>query len=153
LVSGTEMNRETSCVPVSVPAHEAPAMKFPRVRFTVRQIMFAVAFVAFATHSAIQSRKCLLAWDRFRGRAELYASFESELRQAVDGRHELAGCHYRLSKPPPLLPDRLKYLSELSSHYCRLKRKYQRAMLQPWASVPPDPIDWIPGDGPDPVEP
>ena len=99
-------------------------MRWPRVRFTVRWTMVAVAVVGLLLASAIMLRRSR----EFGSRAEEQADFEAgSLEYADDARGE-RGDRQRVER------------GELMATYHRgLKLKYERAARFPWLPVAPDP--------------
>ncbi len=110
-------------------------MRLPRVRFTVRHLMFAVAVVAAALASDRWSRQSA----EYRSQAEYHESRLSILALV----RETGGypyCSLGISGIP------LRYNSETAplhakcvSYHTRMLRKYQRAAFFPWLGVNPDP--------------
>jgi hypothetical protein len=93
---------------------EVSAMRLPRLRFTLRLMMVAVA--ALAVSSALG--RCLLAMH--------YWSLAREYQRFAwgDGRKRLNESAYQV---------------KLRAYYEHLSNKYSRAASQPWLPVDPDP--------------
>jgi hypothetical protein len=110
-------------------------MRLPRVRFTVRQLMYAVAIASVALASDRWSRQSA----EYRSQAEHHQLMLSILR----GVRETGGypyCSLGMSGIP------LRYNSETAplhvqcvSYHTQMTRKYQRAAFFPWLGVDPDP--------------
>lgn len=86
-------------------------MRLPRVRFTVRRMMVAVALMAFLLWTVKLSAE-------YTRRAQSFSSWLGEPKSAETGRP--------------------RYFAKLQ-HYAEMERKYRRAAWFPWAPVPPDP--------------
>ena len=115
-------------------------MRMPRVRFTVRRMMIAVAIVAFLVGGGIEAARFKRLRASHLDDAAYHARREAEeLRNVAQfdrGRREGA----------TNANDRSIVLMERSSrlrveYHAQLKRKYLRAANRPWQSVTPDPKD------------
>jgi len=103
---------------------EAIAMRVPRVRFTVRRMMIAVAVVG-----------AMMGWFALQRRAERF-----QQRAAAHGRKaEAARDYMALGIYNPTLTKHHAYHEEM-------RRKYDRGVLHPWLFVAPDPPEpkWPP---------
>jgi hypothetical protein len=135
-------------------------MKLPRVRFTVRRLMVAVAVVALAIYGTI-----LWRWSTEFRRLALGAEYQEriygehyEILNAFLG--EAGGItRYSEGEPPPavlnldasmlseeektpLRPEiaiKAARMLRITRHYEQLKFKYRHAARYPWLPVPPDP--------------
>jgi hypothetical protein len=111
-------------------------MKLPRVLFTVRRMMIAVAVV------------CLfLGAENFRRRRAFclrranYHRYRTTFR---NGDHVAAGFTYAHRGPHPSPPDwgRLQYMRQKDMHvdwHWRLAERYERAATLPWLATPSEP--------------
>ena len=105
-------------------------MRLPRVRFSVRQIMVAVAAVALIMAIRIET-------DRMRLRSldyELQSLVHSLAAMRFDGRGpQLHSCRGPYEPPPSVRnPRKVAYHAAMS-------RKWAGAAEQPWLPVAPDP--------------
>lgn len=131
-------------------------MGLPRVRFTVRWLMVAVAFVALALGVEVTRRR----WAEFRQRAKSYAAMEQYERSLLDGwstvvrredgravairgpiaiqvpSHRGGYDEIRVTPTPGYDAANLRLRAD---YHARLKRKYERATRYPWLPVAPDP--------------
>jgi hypothetical protein len=98
-------------------------MRSPRVRFTVRGLMVAVAAAAILIGAETMRRRS----ERFRGMAERFGLLERACRLFYWG--------------PDTPVDNPK-----AFYYADLRRKYERAARRPWLPVAPDPPEpeWSP---------
>jgi hypothetical protein len=108
-------------------------MRVPRVRFTVRRMMIAVAVSAAVIWGVI-------LWQRasfYRWKARYHARMErSSIIAVIEGRKSAA-------------PGELADLSRIrAAHHAALRRKYEHAAARPWEYVPSDPPDPVPLSGP-----
>jgi hypothetical protein len=111
---------------------EDQAMRRPRVRFTVRHLMAAVAVAALL----LAARGTWRRYQSYRYQAATYAEMErlvSALRPA-DSRISVVY--------DPGTPQELRFTPEQVS---RLRRKYERAAARPWIPVEPEPGPPLPG--------
>src|SRR4051812_32035732 len=96
-------------------------MRVPRVRFTVRRMMVAVAILALL--SWVETRRT-----RFQDLSAKYA------------RLEVTSSMFHGSVPDgDYLERRMKALAARRTYYAGLVRKYRRAERFPWLPVAPDP--------------
>jgi hypothetical protein len=108
-------------------------MRLPRLRFTVRRMMVAVAVVALVLGAVALGVRS----GEFRNRARY---------------HEVMAASPLLGvKPAPPVFDPVRYTPKWSAYHARLKRKYERAARRPWLFVAPDPP--LPSLEPDPSLP
>ncbi len=131
-------------------------MTFPRVRFTVRRMMVAVAIAAVATG-------CVTFWKRstdFHRLADQYGQLESDEsawlssileHQEWTKKHGRAGIPFDLPPVPPseLLKSDAEIIAEIDDEAKRRREKiewyrprrlkYERAARYPWLPVAPDP--------------
>ena len=92
-------------------------MGLPRVRFTVRRMMVAVAAVALMSYGVVLWRRA----SEYRGRADSYGI---RVIMVDSG----------------LSPDDLERKNRrLNEYYESMQRKYDRAARYPWLPVAPDP--------------
>ncbi len=102
-------------------------MRLPRVRFTVRRMMVAVAIVAL-----------LLAWMQMQKRmVELRKSYE--FQSALHGGEEVVeregGLFIRFRGGRR----EVKPNARRAAYHAAMRRKYERAARYPWLPVAPDP--------------
>ncbi len=122
-------------------------MRVPRVRFTVRQIMVAVAVVSLALCEENYRRKRATEQRResFESRARIYRIYACQFRDVYEKRTSdvfSLGHGPEFAATPAL---RLKW----AQYYESLVGKYEHAASRPWDPVPPDPPTpelVIPGD-------
>lgn len=100
-------------------------MKLPRVRFTVRRMMVAVAVCAAMGGAEATRRR----WVRL--------AREYEFRAKVNKR--LAPSYYRLASTPGADTDAAEGWRRAGDHYRALQEKYERAARYPFLPVAPDP--------------
>jgi hypothetical protein len=99
-------------------------MRLPRVRFTVRRIMLAVAVVAIVLGGL--RLWCLSA--HYRALAEVHRQKADEV---VRGTYAGPGGSYHL--------EWCAWPSPNKEYHLRLKENYERAASRPWLPVEPDP--------------
>ena len=135
------------------PARPAETTAFGRVRFTVRQMMVAVAAIALVLGVA-QSWRWHRAARDYRAQAATYgrrAIFYAEKEREERSREkawqkewdEYERKHFGLPMPgSPLNPFRWQAdrCARLAGHYFQMKAKYERAAAFPWLPVEPDPM-------------
>ena len=113
-------------------------MRVPRVRFTVRQIMVAVAVVSLALCGENYRRKRATEKRResYETRARIYRSYASQFRDSYEKRTSdvFSLCYGPEFAATPAL--RLKW----AQYYESLVGKYEHAASRPWDPVPPDPL-------------
>ena len=129
-------------------------MRVPRVRFTVRRMMVAVAIVAVVMGATIEAkrfgrlsrqyqRKAIASareerlWHRaLRGgmASEVEAQQLSAVLRAKD--QDLADLWAEAASESS---GAVRGVREIVAHHARLRRKYEHAASRPWESVAPDP--------------
>ncbi len=118
-------------------------MRLPRVRFSIKWMMFAVAVLALIMGAA---RMALLSV-RYRMAANEYAVLEAFLRQVrgleIDNDKKLDESARLSGGRPSVEVEEARAASARESerainHFARLRRKYERAAWYPWLSVEPD---------------
>jgi hypothetical protein len=144
-------------------------MRLPRVRFTVRQLMVAVAVVAMLLFSGIMLRRRSDFLEKAEECQSEYENHWAAWREFSD-----VACYYRvrldrlqrgkfsdhrdldpernlgsdLTLPELICKMRRRYEgyeeyaageAKLVSHFSRLKTKYRKAAARPWSPVEPDP--------------
>jgi hypothetical protein len=102
-------------------------MRLPRLRFTVRRMMVAVAVVAFLFGAEATRRRWESLASTYRTKA---VSFE---HRALVSRHSRD--HEAVLENDP----EQRKLKRIEDHYVALARKYQYAAHYPWLAVEPDP--------------
>ena len=122
-------------------------MKLPRVRFTVRRMMVAVAVVAVAlTLDTMRNRAFTFrriaekhAWreDAFRSGARAILDYQRRLRIGELGEFEPRPVHP--DKPNMSFDEMAEDSEQRAGYYARLVAKYRRAARHPWLPVAPDP--------------
>ena len=100
-------------------------MRLPRLRFTVRRMMFAVAFAAMLMGTARAGWHSWYCWKMAEAIAQV-KSMQTWRCGMIDNTPEeerawAESCEKR------------------SAHYAGLEAKYRRAAWKPWESIPPDP--------------
>src|SRR5262245_54718649 len=103
-------------------------MKLPRVRFTVRLLVAAVAVVAFILAGADRLRR---RRESFQHRAEVFSRKSGEAFMAA----QVTRSGNLFVWDPRTSPAH----EALSVHYDALRVKYERAAAHPWRPVTPDP--------------
>jgi hypothetical protein len=106
-------------------------MRLPRMRFTVRDSMVAVAILAVAlgTVAGLRGRR-----ESFERRARMFAQKASD--------EIMAEQDYRTSQPGSNFgydPRSTTAHYELIDYYDSLREKYKQAAARPWLPVAPDP--------------
>jgi hypothetical protein len=118
-------------------------MKLPRVRFTVRRLMVAVAAVGLIVGLGVEGER---RRERFRQEAIRHYVIRSDGESARRVWAQL----------PTVFPERVAAIKAWLSYHDRMARKYERAARFPWRPVAADPPEpqrsWRP-DGADPREP
>ncbi len=115
-------------------------MPLPRVRFTVRRLMIAVAIAAFLIGGGIEAARC----KRLR-KAHLDDAAYHARREAEELRN-LANIDLSRRAGAIDVEVRSMRLIERSSrlrvdYHGQMKRKYSKAASRPWRAVSPDPKD------------
>lgn len=114
-------------------------MRIPRVQFTIRRVMVAVAVVAFliaATQSAL-----------FFDRRLRYCQRQAILHWYTGERHQQMGESLEVKaramerKNPTVRVDRQGVFDEFrqAAHDREIKAQYERAMWRPWLRLPVEP--------------
>src|SRR4051794_17412363 len=102
-------------------------MRLPRVRFTLRRMMVAVAILSVACASPLIAKRS----SEYRELARFHEEREAYFSPGYDHSGE---CSFPPSPPPS--PERQAHLRRI---HARMKDKYFRAAYRPWESVAPDP--------------
>jgi hypothetical protein len=101
-------------------------MRLPRLRFTLRLMMVAVAVVALLL-SAEALRRRSIAFEReaekCKAQAFIYRAMAQKLERVSARDHD------------PTLAQDAKLKWQVVAHFERMERKYQRAVARPWLSV------------------
>jgi hypothetical protein len=112
-------------------------MRLPRVRFTVRRMMVAVAVVAIISGSVQLWRLRRLYQDRASGYASMALRYVSTPEEAAywearwTRQREGRPAEYPWPAGPPFVP-------AIVAHYRSLQAKYEHAARYPWLTVVPD---------------
>lgn len=114
-------------------------MRPPRVRFTVRRMMMAVAVAAVLFAGVIELPRLWALRRQYLGFAEKYGYWETRVNGAVGIRQEITYYSIRLPRGPEPSPARLARMKAEAAYYARLRAKYERAARYPWLRVEPDP--------------
>jgi hypothetical protein len=131
-------------------------MGLPRVRFTVRRLMIAVAVVAVLIGAGLQIRRairlCRLSAE-YAQQAAKYAEFETtwrqserhhrereqELRKLVDDTRQGVGGPEFWRQQAKGESDEAEKLKSLAEFHANMKSKHQAAARRPWIEVEPCP--------------
>ena len=109
-------------------------MKLPRVRFTIRRLMVAVAVVAIAVYGSVLWRRSV----EYRHRAEDALNLAKRLNDTRNAIEEsiaaLRGGNYRIA-----LISRRDQLRREIDYWDAARIKYSRVALYPFLPVAPDP--------------
>jgi hypothetical protein len=112
-------------------------MRLPRIRFTIKWMMIAVACMAFLTVGG----QTVWRWLDYRGQYRQYAEFERISRE--QSLHPQVGVcalmEYDEDTLRSLGAASARYSRQLADHYLQLSEKYALAMSRPWLPVTPDP--------------
>jgi hypothetical protein len=123
---------------------KAPVMRLPRVRFTVRWMMLAVAVAAVVIGGTVIARRQRV----YRVRAAFHA--QQEQVAAKRWRH-WSQAEVRLSRPPgdrnpprsdqepQIVVEMVDYSRNRAAYHARLRVKYERLARYPWLTIAPDP--------------
>ncbi len=108
-------------------------MKLPRVRFTVRRMMVAVAILAIGFAALALGIRS----EDYREKAEYAAIWETYNAELADNmeRHREAWAH--IGDVPVEI--RIAKCGRLRDYYRDYKQKYRRLARYPWLPVAPDP--------------
>jgi hypothetical protein len=112
-------------------------MPIPRVRFTVRRMMVAVAIVAAVAGAAAASRRWSVLASAYHVKA-LYLGLQADLEEENARTADAAIWFARASDPdrPERAAPRYRRRAEF---YSLLRGKYERAARYPFLPVAPDP--------------
>ena len=127
-------------------------MRSPRVRFTVRWIMAAVAVVAVLLFAVVQLDRFRKLGVSYRRRAAELKSEEAYTRRNIqrtevvianirarldvaDGKGE-----HRLCSLLDEQRDQMARYAEYAHYLAELRSKYEKAAVSPWFRVAPDPL-------------
>ena len=112
-------------------------MRAPRVRFTGRGLMVAVAVVGLAAGAEVMRRRGA----DFRRRASSYSELAADLHEvaASEAQSALSGVYVSRTADGAIIPATRDLLTGRAGHYAALARKYERAARYPWLHVEPDP--------------
>jgi hypothetical protein len=107
-------------------------MTFPRVRFTVRRMMAAVAVAALVSAGWVESARMEAAMEEWRLECSLRA-IDHSLSASI---HSGGRWPCRLTSPPsePSVIDPKK-----AAYHAAMARKWSAAADRPWLAVEPDP--------------
>ncbi len=113
----------------------------PRIRLTVRRLMVLVLLVAILMAAGIEARRLLLRSREYRGHLAYHTRREREERRNLGVAESIRRKGKTLNREMSLVEEvaRLRI-----PYHARLRRKYERAVTQPWEPLPPDPPE--PGD-------
>jgi hypothetical protein len=131
-------------------------MRLPRVRFTVRRLMIAVAIIAILCGVGLQIRLAIRLSRlsaEYAQRVAKFADFEStwrkserhhrqrgeELRKLVDDPRQGVGGPEFWRRQAKGEADEAEKLKSLADFHASMKAKYQAAARRPWIDVEPDP--------------
>jgi hypothetical protein len=103
-------------------------MRLPRVRFTVRRMMVAVAIVAVSMPMVRTARHSWECWTK----AQKFAAINARLR---DFRPGLCGAVKWTAERERASAT---FIAGGRAYYARMEAKYRRAAWRPWESVLPD---------------
>jgi hypothetical protein len=113
-----------------------------RARFTVRQLMVTVAVVGAALAGGRTISAVVQQWDVYSSRARMWAWYEQQERAFI---RDVPFTLKALKDTPSdreyraVLEARVQHAQRRIPYFNTMRRKYQRAALFPWSSVPPDP--------------
>src|SRR5690348_11927448 len=111
-------------------------MRWPRVRFTIRRMMVAVAALAVVISGCLEAIRLKRRRDLFLTAASLHA--QSELYTLNLERSYRVMAEQRKNQASVCL-DQAAKLAKTAGYHATLKRKYQRAASHPWVAIVPDP--------------
>jgi hypothetical protein len=112
-------------------------MRLPRVRFTVRRLMVAVAILAVVFGVTLESIRLGRRWAYYHRRAAYYEQSEELFRFIGRGERQAAA-----STSGQAAKRSLQQAAECELRvpfYAELKRRHRYAEWRPWTSLPPDP--------------
>ena len=113
-------------------------MRLPRIRFTVRRMMLAVAIAAVVMEGWI-------VWGRYtyhRDQAALTARTAAGLRRMMarlPPKRLARGTYLDFEDGSPSVPATPEACQQFLAHLDRIARKHQYAARHPWLPVTPDP--------------
>ena len=107
-------------------------MRVPRVRFTVRRMMVAVAIVAIIMGAVDLWQNSV----SYRSKIAHHAQMERSSVFVIGG-DDTPAAHEELARVS----------RAWTEHHATLRRKYERAAARPWKYVPPDPPDPLQSSG------
>jgi hypothetical protein len=113
-------------------------MRLPRVRFTIRGMMVAVAVAAGLMAGSIGLARLRLLSSDYRARAEQHAGIEETLRHIIAS--DESDTPVDIS-PGAGLRSRRFTARAVADYEAALRRKYERAARYPWLRVEPDPLE------------
>ncbi len=142
--------------------YEAPSMRMPCVRFTIRWMMLAIVVAAIPLGLAIEIERWGPRAERYRRESKRLAGLEQSLLrslQETEADRERNRLRVVAAESPDFPWESEAYLSpqrfyrfrearlrgdaaailRRASHYATLREKYSRAMVRPWLPVAPDP--------------
>jgi hypothetical protein len=110
-------------------------MRLPRLRFSVRRMMVAVAVVALLIYGngVRQHRLSLAALCESADRGVRHTGASYRLEDEIETLRTVA------FGTPARTPAEIEGRRRRSAHWIALKQKYDRAALIPWLPVSPDP--------------
>jgi hypothetical protein len=111
-------------------------MKLPRLRFTIRRLMLAVAIVGVLMGSLVEWNVLRHRASLYRKRAQDHADMETSLRFTAEGP---GGTNRVDISPGPGIPSKPFPIQVVIDHEVRLRRKWEKAARYPWLTVEPDP--------------
>ena len=124
-------------------------MRLPRVQFTVRRMMVAVALLGVFFGITVVGNRILQRHRRFRSAASHFANLEDLERDGVRHYEVMAEPWAKLLEPgkssglvyDEMMTFRVKADASRrkADYYANLVNKYERASTRPWNSVSPDP--------------
>jgi hypothetical protein len=95
----------------------------PRIRFTVRRLMLAVAVVAIIIAAVFWTQRLMVLRKVYLGKAAAYAYYEGIAKQETHKRLGRDGSGY------PFYPE----------YFTAMRAKYEHAAQCPWLPIAPDP--------------
>jgi hypothetical protein len=110
-------------------------MSLPRVRFTVRRMMVAVAIVALLIYGCMvrRHRLSLAALCQIADRGVRHTGASYRLEDGIETLRTVK------TGAPALTPAEVEGRRRRAAYWVALGRKYERAALIPWLPVAPDP--------------
>jgi hypothetical protein len=127
-------------------------MRLPRVRFTVRRLMIAVAIVGVLLAAGLEARWMHRKYREYATRASLHSYCErlysewasSDIKKEADRRSKFekngqAGFDDWVLHLADYYGRRAAKETLWANYHARMKSKYEVAMRRPWLPVEPDP--------------